>query len=212
MQVTVCGAEIEDTKSEKLLGLNNQLSWKEYLYGETWRPEDNARGLIPQLSQRVGILSKIVKTMQPHRFSLFCNELFYSKLLYCLQVFGHVWNIPKHDDLNRRYSAFTKENNHKMQVILKTSGDLSVQQLTAFSSLLTAQKSIYYQEPVYLAEHFKFNQVQNPSSGNTIVPANYKLSVSRGGFFFRTTALFNNLPPNLRRPTEPLAFKREIKP
>ena len=234
MQVTVCGAEIEDTKSEKLLGLvlNNELSWKDYLYGETWRPEDNARGLIPQLSQRVGILSKIVKTMQPHRFSLFCNGLFYSKLLYCLQVFGHVWNIPNHDDLNRRYTAFTKEDNRKLQVIqnkvlrlktglpsetpteilLKTSGDLSVQQLTAFTSLLTAQKSIYYQEPVYLAEHFKFNQVQNPRSENTIVPANYKLSVSRGGFFFRTTALFNNLPPNLRRPMEPLAFKREIKP
>ena len=185
------------------MGLNNQLSWNEYLYGETWRPEDNARGLIPQLSQRVGILSKIVKTMQPHRFSLFCNGLFYSKLLYCLQVFGHVWNIPKHDDLNRRYTAFTKEDNRKLQVIqnkvlrlktglpsetpteilLKTSGDLSVQQLTAFTSLLTAQKSIYYQEPVYLAEHFKFNQVQNPRSQNTIVPANYKLSVSHGGFF-----------------------------
>jgi hypothetical protein len=91
-------------------------------------------------------------------------------------------------------------------MLLKTSGDLSLQQLTAFDFLLPAQKSIYYQKPVNLAEHFKFNQVQIPSSENTIVPANYKLSVSRGGFFFRTTGLFNNLPPNMRRPTEPLAF------
>ena len=132
--------------------LNNQLSWKDYLYGETWRPEDNARGLIPQLSQRVGILSKIVKTMQPHRFSLFCNGLFYSNLLYCLQVFGHVWNIPNNDDINRKYTAFTKEDNRELQVIQ--------------------------------------NKVLRLK---TVLPSETPTE-------------------NLRRPMEPLAFKREIKP
>ena len=77
MKVTVCNAIIEDTKSEKLLGLivNNNLTWKEYLYGESWRTEDNAKGLIPQLSQRAGILSKIVKTMPSHRFKQICSVL-----------------------------------------------------------------------------------------------------------------------------------------
>ena len=90
MEVNVCGSSIKDTKSEKLLGLtvNTQLSWKEYLYGEKWRDEENAKGLIPQLSQRAGILSKLVKIMPPQRFRLFCNGIFESKLLKCLEMFG----------------------------------------------------------------------------------------------------------------------------
>ena len=229
MQIRVCDATIEDTKSEKLLGLilNNNLSWKEYLYGESWRTDDNARGLIPQLSQRTGILSKIVKTMPYNRFKQVCSGLFYSKLMYCLQVFGNVWDIPNYDEKSKRSTAFTKEDNRKLQVLqnkilrlktglpfdtptrdlLQASGDLSVQQLTAYTSLLTAQKSIIHQEPVYLAEKFKINQGQN-----FISPINYKLSGSRGGFFYRTAGLYNNLPANMRTPMAPDAFKRKVKP
>ena len=58
ISIEVCGQTAKESKSEKLLGLivNNQHSWKEYLYGEVWRQEGNAPGLIPQLSQRVGLL------------------------------------------------------------------------------------------------------------------------------------------------------------
>ena len=73
--------------------------------------------------------------------------------------------------VSRRSISFTKEDNRKLQVIqnkvirLKTglpydkptrdlvqaSGDLSIQQLTAYTSLCTAQKSMFHQEPAYLA-------------------------------------------------------------
>ena len=95
--------------------------------------------------------------MPPARFRLFCNGIFYSKLLYCLQVFGNVWDVPNNDEANRRSPSFTKEDNQKLQVLqnkilrlksglppgtttealLHATNDLSVQQLTAFSSLLT---------------------------------------------------------------------------
>ena len=132
-----------------------------------------------------------------------------------------------YDEKSRRSTAFTKENNRKLQVLqnkilrlktglpfdtptrdlLQASGDLSVQQLTAYTSLLTPQKSIIHQEPVYLAEKFKINQGQN-----FISPINYKLSGSRGGFFYRTAGLYNNLPANMRTPMAPDAFKRIVKP
>ena len=234
MQVNVCGANIEDTKSEKLLGLivNNQLSWKEYLHGEQWRKEDNAKGLIPQLSQRAGILSKLVKIMPPKRFNLFCNGLFYSKLLYCLQVFGNVWDVPNNDETNRRFTAYTKEDNRKLQVLqnkilrlktnlpketptetlIKVSGDLSVQQLTAYTSLLTAQKSIFHQEPAYLAKtlNLRSNQDQ-PHRKQNVMSVKSNLTVSRGGFFYRTAALYNNLPDDLRSPMDPKAFKPKLR-
>ena len=231
MTVTVCDATIEDTKSEKLLGLtiNNKLTWKEYLYGEAWRSENNARGLISQLSQRAGILAKIAPIMPTHRFKQICSGLFYSKLIYCIQIFGNVWDIPSFDDLNRRTQAFTKEDNRKLQVLqnkilrlktglpfetstaslLQNSGDLSVQQLTAYTSLVTAQKSILHQEPVYLAEKFKKNQSLH---SHKVTPPNYTLSVSRDGFFYRTASLYNLLPTSLSSETNPEVFKKRVKP
>ena len=62
IQIEVCGQTVEETRSEKLLGLivNNQLTWKDYLYGEHWREKGNAPGLIPQLGQRVGLLRTLM--------------------------------------------------------------------------------------------------------------------------------------------------------
>ena len=115
-------------------------------------------------AQRTGLLFKIVHLMPPFRLKLFCNGLFSSKLF----VFGNVWDIPNNDETSRRLSAFTKEDNKKLYrfsktrfeienqpstssaVLLQKSNDLSVQQLTAYTSLLIAQKSIDHKEPVYL--------------------------------------------------------------
>ena len=174
MHITVCNSTVEDTFSEKLLGLviNNNLTWKECLYSESWRSNNNAKGLISQLSQRVGLLSKIAPLMTFHRFKQVCSGLFYSKLIYCIQVFGTVWDVKSLDESCRKSPPFTKEDNRKLQVLqnkvlrlktglpfdtatndlLKEAGDLSIQQLTAYTSLVTAQKSLIKQEPVYLAK------------------------------------------------------------
>ena len=83
MIVNVDSMEVKESKSEKLLGvlINNELTWREHLYGETWRQGDkNAQGLIPQLSQRVGMLKRMSKLMTKKRLKLFTNGIFYSKL------------------------------------------------------------------------------------------------------------------------------------
>ena len=87
------GNTIRESKSEKLLGLivNNELTWKEYLYGEDWRPQkENLPGLLPILSQRVGMLARLSKIVPKKRFKTLCNGIFNSKLIYCLQVVGNV--------------------------------------------------------------------------------------------------------------------------
>ena len=67
----VCGNEVESTESEKLLGLivNNQLTWRDYLTGEKRRtPEsENLPGLFSQLSQRIGMLRKLVNIVPKER-------------------------------------------------------------------------------------------------------------------------------------------------
>ena len=55
--------------------------------------------------------------MPQTKFKLICNGLFHSKLTYCLQVFSHVWDIPSYDEVNRRFSTFTRGDNRKLQVL-----------------------------------------------------------------------------------------------
>ena len=49
LEVNVCGNTVGESRSEKVLGLNievnSDLNWKEYLYGEKWRLQENSPGL-----------------------------------------------------------------------------------------------------------------------------------------------------------------------
>ena len=56
LTIKVDGKDIVETDSEKVLGIviNNQLSWKNHLYGD-----ENHEGLVTQLSKRLGILRKL---------------------------------------------------------------------------------------------------------------------------------------------------------
>ena len=61
----MCNNHIESSHSEKLLGLvvNEEMTWKDHLYGEQWRDEENTPGLIPKLSQRAGLLQQLVNRL-----------------------------------------------------------------------------------------------------------------------------------------------------
>ena len=142
-------------------------------------------------------------------------------------MFGTVWDIVHIDESCRRSVSFTKEDNHRLQVIqnkflrlktglpkdtptkdlVKASEDLSIQQLTAYTSLVLAQKSIFNQEPAYLAAKF----LRNLRRSNKLILPNYRLSLSRDGFFYRSCALFNNLPADLQFDVPPKEFKSKVK-
>ena len=85
LRVNVAGSVIEETKSEKLLGIivSNNMTFKQHLYGEQWRAnkEENNKGLIPQLAQRIGILRKVVNLMPAPTFKSISQGLFDSKLV-----------------------------------------------------------------------------------------------------------------------------------
>ena len=114
MKINVAGKEVIETDSEQLLGvvINNELTWKNHFYGD-----DEHEGLVPQLSQRLGILKKLSTKMSRKRLQLFASGLFYSKLSYCLPVFGNVFGLHKYKEENSRYSSFTISDNNKLQVL-----------------------------------------------------------------------------------------------
>ena len=181
MSIKVDGKDIEETDSEKLLGavVNNEMAWKNHLHGDT-----NNTGLITQLSQRIGILKKLSRRMNKARLKVFASGIFYSKLQYCLPVFGNVFGLEKYRDTNNKFSSFTKSDNKKLQVLqnslmlteseyktpteelLEKSDSLSIQQMIALQTLTMTYKIIKTGKPTYLAERLKIRNVDRNIRGS----------------------------------------------
>ena len=233
------GKQVIETPSEKLLGviINNQMTWREHLYGESWRTgEDNSQGLIPQLSQRLGILRKISGVASQKKLKMIAQGLFYSKLAYCLPLFSNTWGLDHYRDQQTRFSSFTKEDNRKLQVIqnqvarltvdkrelqgklnmptkelLHLSGDLSVHQLGAMNTVNLTKKIMMTQKPTYLSQRLLVSDNRGTRLGNTVAPDNSSLGLAREGFIYRGTKLFNLLPDYLKQESSMNKFKKIIK-
>ena len=101
LKVKVGDNTVEETKDEKLLGIlmSNNYSWNSHLYGNGKKGKDKVMGLIPKLSQRVGMLGKLNKYMTRDQFRQTSDGIFPSCLLYCLPLFGDFlqWMIQSED-------------------------------------------------------------------------------------------------------------------
>ena len=238
LKVQVGENTVYESKNEKLLGIivSNDLTWKVHLYGNGETGPNKIIGLIPKLFQRVGILTKLHKVMSSFQFKNACEGMFYSKLINCLQLFANVFDINQNDDTERRFSAFTKQDNRRLQVLqnrilrlksgmgkdtptkdlLAVTGDLSVQQLTAYHTLMTVHRSITSGKPSYLAHQWKLkkpDRVQNifPHRQLNTIEVNRELSISRGGTIYRGAKLWNMLPLKMRSENKVSTFKRQLK-
>ena len=115
LSVNVCGQLKQESTSEKLLGVtvNNTATWKHPLHGD----EENI-GLLKQLSMRVGMMKKLKRRIPPHKMKMLVSGLFQSKLIYCITVWGRIWDIPGSLDEEKRTSAsLTKDDLRKLQVL-----------------------------------------------------------------------------------------------
>ena len=114
MEINVEGQVIKESISEKLLGvvLDNDLSWKTHLYGDK-----DHEGLIPQLSKRIGVMKQLSKYMNKEKLMLFASGIFYSKLSYCLSVFGNVFGLEHYREENTRYTSYSKKDNNRLQIL-----------------------------------------------------------------------------------------------
>ena len=115
IKINVDGYQVEESESERLLGIiiNNRMTWEHHLYGN----EDN-KGLIPKLSQRSMIIWKLSRIMPQKQLKMISEGIFFSLLNYCIEIYGNVWGLDTYDDQVRRSSAYTKEDNMKLQTIM----------------------------------------------------------------------------------------------
>mgnify|MGYP001179234605 FL=1 len=232
LAIQVDGQRVEETSSEKLLGLviNNKLTWKEHLYGD----EDNP-GLISQLKQRLGTLKRLSKHMSRDRLKMMVSGIFYSKLMYCLPVFGNVHGLDIYRDTRGRSSGMTITDCNKLQVLqnsvnrlitgarqgtatadlLENTKSLSVQQMIAFYTLIMVHKITMTGKPDYLAKRLSLRQENLRElrgwGGRTVETPDYSLETSRAGFVYRGGRLYNSLSRNLREEMAISKFKVGVK-
>ena len=226
IKINVDGHEVVESESERLLGvlINNKMTWEHHLYGN-----DDHKGLIPKLSQRSTIIWKLAKIMPKKRLKMISEGIFFSLLNYCIEIYGNVWGLDTYDDQARKSTAFTKEDSMKLQIIVnkvlrsltgldrethvttlhKTSGQLSVHQRCALSTITAVHKAIKEKQPAYSHTKFQPDPLNTRNVGASRVE--YKLSLSRGSYYYRGSRLYNQLPEVLTQSVNHSVFKKEAK-
>ena len=220
MDISVCGDIVSESTSEKLLGLivNNTLTWKNHLYGDN----ENS-GLIKDLSKRIGILKKLRQYIPDQKFKQIVSGIFTSKLIYCMTVWGKVWNLPESDD-NSRGSSITKKDLHRLQVLqnrslrlvsrlpydtpvvtlLDTCNHLSVHQLIAYSIACQTYKIATTKLPTYHYDRLFIADAEPEDRTKTV---DFGLALAKGSFFYQASRIWCRLPLNIRDARTIDAFK-----
>ena len=226
MNIKVDNQEIIETSSEKLLGLiiNNELTWKNHLYGD-----DENEGLVQQLSKRLGVMKKMARVINRKNLEFFASGMFYSKMSYCLPVFGNVFGMEQYNDQNLRYQSYSVKDNQKLQVLqnnlnrlllnarydtpteelLEKSRSLSVQQMIAFQTAVLGFKIMKARKPSYITQRMQRKEIRlnlREDLGKLVVPRR-KLGITREGFICRAIALLNSLGEDLRNEDKLERFK-----
>ena len=242
--IQVDGKVVTESPSEKLLGVivNNKMTWHEHLYGETWRTEEeNSKGLLPQLSQRVGILTKLSNYTSKKKLRMLISGIFYSKLFYCFPLYINTWNLDNYREGRQYFTSYTKEDNRRVQVLqnkvsrllldrqergrilrqkqnlstedlLVKTGFLSIHQLGAQYTLVMIKKIILSRKPSYLARKIIPSQDGRPTrSGMSLTTIKTSLNIRRSSFLYRGVKLYNQLPESIRSLPKIDAFKEEVR-
>ena len=225
--VNVCSDTIKESTSEKILGVvvNNTITWKEHLYGD-----DDNEGLVPCLSKRIGMLKKIKKYVPRTKFSQIVSGMFTSKLMYCSNVWGGIWNTPGTVD-NTIRTSITKRDMNRLQVLqnktmrleanldfrtpttqlLAQTGKLSVHQMVAYSTAVQMYNISRTHEPRY---HFQrlFTEDQGfPIRGGAERRVDFDLSLARSSFFYQGARLWGALPGSIKNAHNVGHFKKKCK-
>ena len=208
--------------------MNNTMTWAAHLYGN-----NESKGLIHKLSQRASLISKLAKVMPKNKLKIMAEGIFFSVLNYGIEVYGNVWGNFTFDVHQRCSTAFTKEDNAKLQILVnkvlrcitgseletsvvelhEKSQQLSVQQRCAYFSIISIRKVLQREQPSYHLSRFLSTQrEQHIGTRSRETPRiDFKLSISRCSFFYRSSVLFSCLPTDLLKVEKLENFKRRLK-
>ena len=102
-----------------------------------------------------------------------------------------------------------------MTVLLKSTNDMSIMQLTAYHTIRTVYKTVTSGLPGYLAERLKLRAQEQGvfprRQQNKIEVPQGDLTLTRGGFLYRGATLWNMLPDDMRMGMKDETFKTALR-
>ena len=234
INIEVCNKSINETKSEKLLGIviNNTLNWKNHLFGN-----DEELGLFKDLSKRIGMLKKVRNLMPTKKFQVMTDAIFTSKLIYGMTLWGGIWGLKTQQNHQRRSMAISKNEMNKLQVLqnktlrlisgldyytptsvlLETTKMLSVHQMVAYHIACLVFKINHTKLPSYHYNRLfpkitQFQQIERRCQDKEIARIEFDLSLARSSFFYQGSQLWKTLPPEITNAKTVENFKSLCKP
>ena len=190
------GAEIiPPSYSERLLGaqVSNNFTWNEHI-------RDNEKSMLKMITSRVNAADFKTRKM-------IANAVVMSRLVYLVQVYGNAAEfLLKFLQViqNKAARCVTRLRwGTETSVLLNQVGWLSVKQLIVFHSLVQLFKIKETGKPATLRLKFRDSfayKTRNPKSDK-----------SKDAFVYKSTVLWNNLPPEIRKIQKLDKLKIELK-
>ena len=208
------GAEtITPSESERLLGaqISNNFLWNDHIYG-------NDKSMVKMITSRINALMKVSWSADFKTRKMIANAIVMSRIVYLIQVYGNA------SDYLLRFLQVLQNKAARIvtrlrwgtetSFLLNQIGWLSVKQLVIYHSLILVFKIQQEHKPVYLREKFKnkFAYQTRQATGNCFVQNDTpKSEKSRTAFAYKSTIMWNSLPPQIRKIEKLEKFKSVLK-
>ena len=176
------------------------------------------------------MLKKIRKFVPNYKFSQIVAGMFTSKLMYGMNLWGALWDIPGNLDnstrtsmnkvdmkrlqvLQNRTLRLETNMNHRTptQELLIRTGKLSVHQMIAYTTAVQVYNVSRNKEPKY---HYNrlFTGVEDfQTRGGAEKRVDFSLSLGRGSFFYQGSRIWGILPGNVKDSRNVAIFKKLCK-
>jgi hypothetical protein len=215
LQIFTPDEVIDVSSSEKLLGItiHEDLKWTEYILNDE-------NSLTSQLSLRLNGLKKVSKTASFKSRLTIANGIFMSKLIYMIPVWsgcaGYLKQILQKIQ-NKAARVVTRASwDTPVKKILLQCGWLSVEQLSAYHSLVQMYKILQTGSPKYLHEKVTSEFPYPTSSANANLirmgpQFHTEHSLAQASFRWRASHQWNQLPIAIRQSRKLPIFKKKLK-
>ena len=150
-----------------------------------------------------------------------------------MEVYGNVWGLTSYDEEDRHFTAFRKEDNMKLQILVNKvlrsltglerdtpvsvlcsrSNQLSVHQRVALFTLTSIHKALSNKEPAHSYQTLRLrpNPGQPVRLQTNCNRVDYNLSISRGSYYYRGSRLYSQIPDSLAKVQIQADFKTGAK-
>ena len=97
--------------------MNQDNTWSEFIWGESWKEGERWEGLLPNLIKRVNILKRVSKFTSMEKMKILIDGLFNARLRYAMPCYMNIWLPETYREQDRHYQRMTKKDVERLQVL-----------------------------------------------------------------------------------------------